>query len=153
QLLPQIRTRTPIRESAIELTLRNPCFTHRTPSTFHRFSEETKPVRVQTGDWPDRRSMQYYQRLLRNDFQLLPQIRTRTPIRESAIELTLRNPCFTHRTPSTFHRFSEETKPVRVQTGDWPDRRSMQYYQRLLRNDFQNDVVWKRLGLVTLHVD
>ncbi|CAI8598259.1 unnamed protein product [Vicia faba] len=43
--------------------------------------------------------------------------------------------------PTTFstklvHRFSEEMKPVRVQTGDWPDRRSMQYYQRLLRNDF-----------------
>ncbi|XP_058767113.1 aspartic proteinase-like protein 1 isoform X1 [Vicia villosa] len=43
--------------------------------------------------------------------------------------------------PATFstklvHRFSQEMKPVRVQTGDWPDRRSMQYYQRLLRNDF-----------------
>jgi hypothetical protein len=43
--------------------------------------------------------------------------------------------------PTTFsvklvHRFSEEMKPVRVKTGDWPDRRSMRYYQMLLGNDF-----------------
>lgn len=43
--------------------------------------------------------------------------------------------------PTTFsvrlvHRFSEEMKPVRVQTADWPDRRSMRYYQMLLGNDF-----------------
>ncbi|XP_045815841.1 aspartic proteinase-like protein 1 isoform X2 [Trifolium pratense] len=43
--------------------------------------------------------------------------------------------------PTTFsvrlvHRFSEEMKPVRVSTSDWPDRRSMRYYRMLLENDF-----------------
>ncbi|XP_003602006.2 aspartic proteinase-like protein 1 isoform X1 [Medicago truncatula] len=35
-----------------------------------------------------------------------------------------------------FHRFSEEMKPVQVQTGDWPDRRTLHYHEKLLRNDF-----------------
>ncbi|XP_014494368.1 aspartic proteinase-like protein 1 isoform X1 [Vigna radiata var. radiata] len=33
------------------------------------------------------------------------------------------------------HRFADEIKPVRIPTGDWPDRKSLRYYHMLLADD------------------